>query len=166
MNIYTKLLININTTFSQIKYLIITHFHPDHAGLVQQLLDNGILLLLHESQKDYLEWINNHFEKHIHKKYKPIIVENNENKITLDTEESKSLFKKHKIDGKIISTPGHTNDSITFIVNDKAFIGDLPKYNMNGSYKTETIKDSWNKILENNVKEIYPGHGEKYKIEQ
>ena len=37
MNIYNKLLTNINTTFSQIKYLIITHFHPDHAGLVQQL---------------------------------------------------------------------------------------------------------------------------------
>ena len=76
------------------------------------------------------------------------------------------LFKKHKIEGKIISTPGHINDRITFIVNNLAFIGDLPKYSMNGSYKTEAIKDSWNKILKNNVKEIYPGHGEKYKIEQ
>jgi len=50
-------------------------------------------------------------------------------------------------------------NSITFIVNDVAFIGGLPKYNMNGSYKTKAIKYSWNKILENNVKEIYPGHG-------
>jgi len=110
MNIYTKLLTNINTTFSQIKYLIITHFHPDHAGLVQQLLDYENQLLLHKAQKGYLEWINNHFEKHIHKKYKPIIVGNNENKIILDTEESKMLFKKNKIEGKIISTLGHTDE--------------------------------------------------------
>ena len=83
----------------------------------------------------------------------------------MDTEESKTFFKNHKIDSKIISTPGHTDDSITFIVGDKAFIRDLRKYYMNGSYKTATIKDSWNKILENRIEEIYPGHEKKYKIE-
>ena len=112
-----------------------------------------------------MEWINNHFEKHVHKKHKPIIVENDKNITRLNTEESKTFFKNHKIDSKINSTSGHTDDSITFIVNDKAFIGDLPKYNMNGSYKTAIIKDNWNKILENRIEEIYLGHGKKYKIE-
>jgi glyoxylase-like metal-dependent hydrolase (beta-lactamase superfamily II) len=165
LNLFSKLLTNNNKTFYQIKYLIITHFHPDHAGLVQQLLDYGIHLIIHENQKEYLEWINNHFRKHVHKKYKPINTKNNEKIITLDSNESQKLFKEYKIDCKIIPTPGHTEDSITFIANGIAFIGDLPKYNEKGLYKTTKIQNSWNKILENSIKEIYPGHGEKYSIE-
>lgn len=164
LKIFDKMLADKNMTFSQINYLVITHFHPDHAGLVQQLLDYGIQLLLHENQKEYIHWINNYFQEHIHQKYKPII-ENNNDKITvLDTESSASLFEKHKINGKIIFTPGHTNDSVTFIINDAAFIGDLTKYNETGIYTSKIAEDSWNKILKNKIGEIYPGHGEKYKI--
>jgi glyoxylase-like metal-dependent hydrolase (beta-lactamase superfamily II) len=164
LNTFQKVLLNSNISFAQIKYLIITHFHPDHAGLVQTLMDYGIKLLLHENQKDYIEWINKYFIKHIHKKYKQIIIDNNNIDI-INTEKSKTLFEKNGIKGKIISTPGHTDDSITFIINDIAFIGDLPKYDKNKFYKSKTVLDSWNKIIDNNITEIYPGHGSKYIIE-
>ena len=31
-----------------IRYLVITHFHPDHCGLAQDLKDRGATLLVHE----------------------------------------------------------------------------------------------------------------------
>ena len=58
--------------WSDIFALMVTHFHPDHAGLVQIIRDHNIPLLLHKSQEGYIDWINSFFEKHIHKKYVPI----------------------------------------------------------------------------------------------
>jgi glyoxylase-like metal-dependent hydrolase (beta-lactamase superfamily II) len=164
LSTFEKILKEYNIEFSQIKYLLITHFHPDHAGLTQVLLDYGIQLLLHESQKEYIEKVNNYFAKYFHEKYKPIILENNDKISLLDTEESINIFNEHKLAGKIISTPGHTDDSITFIIDDIAFTGDLPNYNVMELYKSEIISDSWKKIIESNVKEIYPGHGDKYNL--
>ena len=172
LNTFNKTLTKHNITFSQIKYLIITHFHPDHAGLVQPLMDYGIILLLHENQKGYIEWINNFFKEHVHKKYKPIINENNllgclnKSIFTLNTDESKELFIENEINGIIIPTPGHTDDSITLIIDNTAFVGDLPKYHFCKSSKRKIFMDSWNKIIEYNVKEIYQGHGEKYLLEK
>jgi glyoxylase-like metal-dependent hydrolase (beta-lactamase superfamily II) len=164
-NTFGKILSMHSITYSQIKYLIITHFHPDHAGLVQPLMDLGIQLIMHENQKGYIEWMNNYFVKHYtrnkgvpHKKYQPITKEGT----LLSTESSEKLFAGNKIAGKIISTPGHSDDSITFIIDDIAFTGDLPRYDLMSLYKSEIILNSWDKILKNKVKEIYPGHGINY----
>jgi glyoxylase-like metal-dependent hydrolase (beta-lactamase superfamily II) len=164
LSAFEEILKTHNIEFSQIKYLLITHFHPDHAGLVQTLFDYGIQLLLHECQKEHVEKVNNYFVRYFHKKYKPIILENNDRISLLNTEESINIFNEHKFAGKIISTPGHTDDSITFIIDDIAFTGDLPNYNGMELYESEIISDSWKKIIENNVKEIYPGHGDKYSL--
>ena len=40
--------------FKEIKYLLVTHFHPDHAGLVQELKNQGIKLILPECQTDFI----------------------------------------------------------------------------------------------------------------
>lgn len=45
-------------TTSDIKYLAVTHFHPDHAGLVQNLKDFGIKLILHENQIPFIDKLN------------------------------------------------------------------------------------------------------------
>jgi glyoxylase-like metal-dependent hydrolase (beta-lactamase superfamily II) len=162
LNAFQKTLSKNSITFSQVKYLIITHFHPDHAGLVQPLMDYGIKLLLHENQNENIAWINNYFEEHIHKKYKPII---NENIYTLSTSESKKLLEENEINGLIVATPGHTDDSITLVIDNVAFVGDLPKYYFCKTSNLKIFLESWNRIIESNVKEIYPGHGDKYLIE-
>src|SRR5512132_717780 len=38
----------------EIKYLLVTHFHPDHAGLAQELKNLGIRLVLLESQVSFI----------------------------------------------------------------------------------------------------------------
>jgi len=38
---------------NEIKYILVTHFHPDHAGLVQEFKDLGAKLILMETQVGY-----------------------------------------------------------------------------------------------------------------
>src|SRR5918996_4436679 len=38
----------------EIKYLLVTHFHPDHAGLTQELKQLGIQFILLESQVSFV----------------------------------------------------------------------------------------------------------------
>jgi glyoxylase-like metal-dependent hydrolase (beta-lactamase superfamily II) len=76
------------------------------------------------------------------------------------------------IDGKIVSTPGHSSGSMSLILESgDAFVGDLF---MNGfpmrkgpgipifADDIDTVKKSARFLLENGVKFIYPGHGEPF----
>ena len=38
----------------KIDYLLITHYHPDHIGIAQDIIDMGTKLLLVDVQKDYI----------------------------------------------------------------------------------------------------------------
>ena len=38
----------------EVNYLLISHFHPDHAGLAQDLKEMGVNLLVMEEQREYL----------------------------------------------------------------------------------------------------------------
>ena len=40
---------------SEIKYILVTHFHLDHAALVQDFKNLGAKLILLESQVDFIE---------------------------------------------------------------------------------------------------------------
>lgn len=69
------------------------------------------------------------------------------------------------IDGEIIQTPGHSEDSISIIIDECcAFTGDLPGLSIMEAYNDETIKGSWKLILDYDVKKIYPAHGDSYTI--
>jgi glyoxylase-like metal-dependent hydrolase (beta-lactamase superfamily II) len=80
------------------------------------------------------------------------------------------------IDGKIIETPGHTVDSVSILFNNgDCLVGDAAasmlkfadlKYcvvficNMDEYYK------SWQKIIEEGAKEIYPAHGKPFMVDK
>lgn len=147
---------------SDIKYLIVTHFHPDHAGLAQDLKDFGMKLILHENQIPFIDRLNSFFKKNPKSNYKDITAENN---IVVSSVESRKLLKSLGIDGEIIETPGHSDDSISLIV-DKycAFTGDLPEFFLMEAYNDQTIKDSWKLVQDYNVKKIYPAHGNPYTL--
>ena len=147
---------------SDIKYLVVTHFHPDHAGLVQKLKDFGINLILHECQVPFVDKMNEFFRKKPVYKFKDIVAENN---IVVSSAESRRLLKDVGIDGEIIRTPGHSDDSISLII-DKccAFTGDLPEFSLMEAYNDQTIEDSWKLIQGYDAKEIYPAHGNPYTL--
>lgn len=146
----------------EINYLLITHFHPDHAGLTQNLRDLGINLILHEDQVPYIKELNTFYKKHPEAKFRDIVVNN---AVILSESDSSSFLKSIGIDGNLITTPGHTDDSISLVLDDYcAFVGDLPAYELAEAYDDLVIEDSWEMIKNYKVTTIYPGHGEIYEL--
>ena len=60
---FLRLLNQNNISVNEIDYLFITHYHPDHAGLVQNLKDLGTNLIVLETQLPFINKINLHFKK-------------------------------------------------------------------------------------------------------
>lgn len=148
--------------WSNIFALMVTHFHPDHAGLVQTIRERNIPLLLHKSQKGYVAWINSFFEKHIHKKYVPIKPEGIR---YINSHESRFYLNQHGLKGEIIPTPGHSKDSVSLVIDgDCAFVGDLQNYHISIEAGLPVESRSWGDILSFGVKTIYPTHGIPYHI--
>lgn len=142
--------------------MIVTHFHPDHAGLAQNFKELGINLILHEGQIHFVDKLNAFFKRNQKSNFKAIETENNK---VVSSVESRILLKSVGIDGEIIQTPGHSDDSISLVIDECcAFTGDLPGLALMEVYDDQTLRDSWKLIVEYNVKKIYPAHGDSYAL--
>jgi ribonuclease/clavin/mitogillin len=139
----------------EIKYLLVTHFHPDHSGLTQELKNLGTILILMESQ---VGLINSMVELYNSKNlaFLPITPEKN---ILLKFPDSRDFLANLGLMGEIIPTPGHSDDSTTLILDEGfAFTGDLaPRFII----PEEDIisRQSWDKIYQHKITRILPAHG-------
>ncbi len=159
---FLQLLCQNNISVYEINHLVITHFHPAHAGLTQNLKDLGINLILHESQINDYNKLNIKYKKNPQANFKDITSTNN---IILTDYNSRNFMEEIGLCGELISTPGHSDDSISLVIdNDCAFIGDLPPYSIMEVYDDIVIEDSWDLIQQYHVRSIYPGHGDPYNI--
>jgi ribonuclease/clavin/mitogillin len=142
-------------TPKEIKYILVTHFHPDHGGLVQEFKDLGAKLILMESQVGFIAPLKSLIKtKDI--SYKAIREDDNFN---LKFNESREFIKSLGIAGEIIATPGHSDDSITLVLDDGfAFTGDLPPRFIVPDDDTVT-QESWDRIYQHAVIKIFPAHG-------
>lgn len=140
-----------------IHYLIITHYHPDHMGLAGELVELGINLVVLDVQRDFIHCSDNIFRREKQRNYKPIP----DDKVSIiSCKESRNLFRKIGIDGEIIYTPGHSDDSISIVLDEGiAIVGDLdPVDNIPAYNENSVLRDSWDKILSHNLKVVYYGH--------
>jgi len=138
---------------AQIKTVLVTHYHPDHAGLVQELKSAGARLLLLDEQRAAIAPMGRFMKSEQH--YVEIELEGN---IELRVPESRGFLKKIGISGEIIFTPGHSDDSVTLVLDEgEAFTGDLGPL-LDGGPDDETRR-SWERIRALGAKTIYPGHG-------
>lgn len=134
-----------DVALTQIDYLLCTHYHPDHAGIAQEVNNLGVKLILCEQQSTN---VSNYVE---------IALTDN---LVIGIDESRAFLAKAGIQGEIIHTPGHSDDSVTLVLDDgTAFIGDLPHPLMAESNPSNVIHKSWEKIRALNARTIYPGHG-------
>ena len=46
-----------------IGYVMATHFHPDHSGLIGELMDQGVKLLLIDVQRDFVHFSDSIFAR-------------------------------------------------------------------------------------------------------
>src|SRR5688500_7290825 len=74
----------------EIKYLLVTHFHPDHAGLTQELKNLGIKLILLESQMGFIAPFAEFFKG----KDLPYIAITDNNNLLLKFQESRAFLEQ------------------------------------------------------------------------
>lgn len=159
-----QLLFKNSISIYEINYLLITHYHPDHAGLVQNLRDLGTNLIVHEDQIPYIQKLNSFFKKKPRSNYRDIVPNH---MITVTNADSRQYLQSIGISGDIITTPGHSDDSISLVIdNECAFVGDLPSYHLVEAYNDIVIDDSWEMLQAHNINTIYPGHGDPYVLDE
>lgn len=139
-----------------IDYILISHYHPDHMGIAQQIANEGAVILVADVQKDFIHSADVIFAKEKNRAYIPI----DDEKIKIfSTENSREFLSKIGLNGEVIYTPGHSTDSISLLLDDGSlFVGDLnPLYELEAHKDTE-IEESWNKLLSYSPKTVYYGH--------
>lgn len=176
---------------TEIKYLLLTHSHADHSGFAEQFLQaSEAKLIVHENAITHLfngtiepESKPVNFYYKFMKKLAVLAMKHGVPRVTIADEriipikkDNNKLLKKIGINGKIITTFGHTIDSITLVLKDgQGFVGDTCS-NRSTFYfgkgkrpafiiEEEMLMQSWRKIIDNGVKTIYPGHGAPFPIE-
>lgn len=147
-------------TFQKIKYLLVTHYHPDHAGLAQEMKNQGVKLIVIDIQLPFLPSLSR-FMKPANQ-YVEISPDDNS---IIKASASREFLKSIWIEGEIIATPGHSDDSVSLVLDEgSAFTGDLTPPMAATDQAREQVEQSWAKIRALHVKTVYPGHGPLQKI--
>lgn len=140
---------------SEVKHFLLTHYHPDHAGLAQELKRAGLKLIIMESQLSAVPVLRNYMKPQHH--YLEIDLSDN---IVLDISGSRVFLAQLGIVGEIIETPGHSDDSVSLVLDQgAAFTGDLTPPMMLPDDESNVARASWEKLRAFGAKTIYPGHG-------
>ncbi len=139
---------------SDITHLLVTHYHPDHAGLAQELKRKGVRLIVLENQVAAIPML-----KHYIKPTYPYVDITLDDNIDVQTAESRPFLRRMGLDGEIIATPGHSDDSVTLILDSGiAFTGDLPPVPISED-PLHPVQQSLDRIRALHARAMYPGHG-------
>ncbi len=148
--------------FEQIKLVMVSHFHLDHAGLIRDFQDGGIQCLLFENQGGGIEAM----EKIIKRGYKEYRTIHQDGFLKMKTTDSRAFLASVGIGGEVIQTLGHSDDSVSLITDaHEVLIGDLYPISqiMDADVKSH---QSWAKIQKLGGKYIYPSHARQFELEQ
>jgi len=139
-----------------IKYIIISHFHPDHMGIAQNVAGLGATIVVLDMQFEYIHASDSILSKD--KKVNFLPIDDDKIKI-ISLAESREFLQTAGIAGDILHTPGHSDDSISLFLDDGSlFVGDLnPLYELE-LHKGTKIYESWEHLLARNPVTVYYGH--------
>ena len=135
---------------SDLKYVLATHYHPDHCGLIGELQRLGVRLVLTETQVDSV-----HFPDYIFQRdgirYIPV---NEKEAMVIKCADSRAFLQTLGIEGKILSTPNHSRDSVSVILDSgECIVGDLQRR----EYDPEL--EDWKNLMKRHPRRICYGHG-------
>ena len=109
---------------SDLSYVLATHYHPDHMGIIGELMKQRVELLLLEEQREMVHFWDYIFEK----ERLPFTPISEESATVISCSESRAFLSSIGISGEIITTPSHSIDSVSLILDDgNCIVGDLTK---------------------------------------
>ena len=142
---------------SDITYMLATHYHPDHIGIVSELQKLGVTLLIVDVQHSSVHFADDIFFRDKRLNYKPI--DENVAKV-ISCAESRSFLCSIGISGEIIYTPSHSEDSVSIILDDgNCIVGDLEPVEYLAAYDhNPRLKSDWEQIMSYHPKRILYAH--------
>ena len=142
---------------SDITYMLATHYHPDHIGIVSELQKLGVTLLIVDVQHSSVHFADDMFFRDKRLNYKPI--DENVAKV-ISCAESRSFLCSIGISGEIIYTPSHSEDSVSIILDDgNCIVGDLEPVEYLAAYDhNPRLKSDWEQIMSYHPKRILSAH--------
>ena len=146
-----------------ISYVLPTHCHPDHVGLIGELQKLGVKLLLIDSQLGRVRFADDIFARDSRLQYVPI----DEKQARISScDESRTFLRSIGIDGEIVRTPSHSEDSVSVILDcGDCFVGDLEPYEyLEGYVDNPQLRIDWNLILSKSPKLILYAHANEKKM--
>lgn len=148
-----------------ISYVMPTHCHPDHVGLIGELQKLGVRLLLIDTQLATVHFPDEILGRDKHLRYVSI----DENQATvIPCDESREFLRSIGIEGAIISTPSHSEDSVSVILDGgECFVGDLEPYEyLDGYDDNPQLENDWDLILSMKPKRILYAHANEKVLEE
>ena len=140
----------------EISFALVTHYHPDHMGLVGDLQKQGVKLLLIDTQKDHVHFSDTIFQKD-RISFSPVDETAAE---IISCTESRAFLADTGISGEIVSTPSHSVDGISIILDDgDCIVGDLEPFEYIDAYEDNLLlKTDWELLLSFKPKRILFSH--------
>ena len=140
-----------------ISYVIATHYHPDHMGIIGDLQRQGVKLVIVDVQQDFVHFSDRIFAGDKHLIYTPV---DEKNAVRISCAESRGFLENIGICGEILHTPSHSKDSISVVLDDgECFVGDLEPIDYLAAYSgNPDLQRDWDLLMSYNPRHIYYAH--------
>lgn len=143
-----------------IPYLLCTHFHPDHAGLASELVRLGMKLIVLDVQVGAVPVLKTWMKP----EHQYVDIDLSVCTV-LKLSESRAFLARIGVEGELVHTPGHSDDSVSLVMGSAAFTGDLghPMV-VDASEQGSVLAASWERLRGMGITTIYPGHGPMWRL--
>ncbi len=143
--------------------LLVTHYHPDHMGLAGELQQLGVKLLIVDVQRPFVHAPDEIFARDKRLTYRAV---DEDAATVISCAESREVLKALGIDGEILPTPSHSEDSISLLLDDgSCLVGDLePLAYLAGYDENPALKSDWEQIMNRHPKRILYAHANEQRL--
>ena len=127
------------------------------VGLISELMKLGVKLLVIDTQSSHIHYSDEIFSRDKHLNYEPI---DETEAIVISCQSSRKFLNNMGIEGEIISTISHSEDSISLILdNGVCIVGDLEPIDYLAAYDENVkLNVDWENVMSHNPKSIYYAH--------
>jgi glyoxylase-like metal-dependent hydrolase (beta-lactamase superfamily II) len=145
----------------RIRFLVVTHFHPDHCGIAPDLKSAGVTPLLGDVQERHLAEANRALAK-----FAGFAGVTEFGNVVVATDDPAAWMAATGIDGVLLHTPGHSDDSVSVVIGGVgAFVGDLRPSEAYVGQAVALAAESWQKIRRAGARRVFPAHGRAWDLD-